>query len=124
MFEKLNFKKELDFLYEKKGFFNELKSKSVFVNGYGKGWDNGYCTDKKAYQLYSNSMFGINIHNTTGPINFRFGCLWCMSILGLKSTLDFVFKEGREIIGYACFDEFIDLYNYYSKILILQKKLY
>lgn len=126
LFEKLNFKNELDFLYEKKGFFNELKSQSVFVNGYGKGWDNGFCTDKKAYQLYSNSMFGINIHNKTGPINFRlydlaaFGvCQFC----DCKSTLDFVFKDGVEILGYSSVEELVDLYNFHLKNVSIAEKI-
>ena len=118
--------RELSFLYKKKVLFNELKSKSIKFNGYGNGWENGFCSENEAIKLYSNSMFGFNMHNSSGPINFRlydyaaFGvCQFC----DCKSTLDYVFKDGEEIIGYSSADEFVDLYSFYLKNKSIAKKI-
>ena len=62
---------DLSFLYKKKGFFKKMQSKKLKINGYGNGWNNGFCSTEKAIKLYGSSMFGLNIHNSTGPINFR-----------------------------------------------------
>ncbi len=122
----LKVRKELSFLYKKKGFFQEIESKELKVNGYGNGWDNGFCSTIKAIELYKNYMFGINIHNSSGPINFRlydlaaFGvCQFC----DCKNTLDFVFKDGKEIIGYSSADELVDLYYFYFKHKSLAEKI-
>ena len=115
-FKKLNIDKEFNNFYTKKQFFIELENKLGSINGFGNGWLNGYCSKEKAIDLYKKSMFGINKHNSGGPINFRlydlaaFGvCQFC----DCKETLDLVFKDGEEIIGYSSIDQFIDLYKYY-----------
>ena len=122
----LKLKNKLAFIYKKKVFFNQIESKFFKINGYGKGWSNGLCSENKAVELYSNAMFGLNIHNSSGPINFRlydcaaFGlCQFC----DCKSTLDLVFNDGKEIIGYSSVEELVDLYSFYLKNKLIAEKI-
>jgi len=59
---------------------------------------------------------GINIHNSTGPINFRTFYLPANGVLQIcdnKSHLGQIFELGKEVVGYDSIDEAIELTRYY-----------
>ncbi len=58
---------------------------------------------------------GINIHNSTGPINFRTFYLPANGVLQIcdnKSHLGRIFELGREVVGYQEIAEAIELCRY------------
>ena len=59
---------------------------------------------------------GLNIHNSTGPINTRLFYLpanGVMQICDNKKYLGEVFELGKEVIGFDTIEECIELTNYY-----------
>ena len=90
----------------------------AFPNGnyYGKGWPSGYLDESKRINLLNDTKIGINIHNSTGPINFRTFYLpanGVMQICDNKSWLAKIFKINEEVIGYDSIKEAIDMTKYY-----------
>lgn len=82
---------------------------------YGKGWDAGYLPENKRVPLLQNTKIGINIHNSTGPINFRTFYLPANGVLQIcdnKSNLYKIFKKN-EVVGYDSTNEAIELIRYY-----------
>lgn len=82
---------------------------------YGKGWSAGYLPESQRVPLLQNTKIGINIHNSTGPINFRTFYLPANGLLQIcdnKSFLRKVFSE-KEVVGYDTVDEAIDLIQFY-----------
>jgi hypothetical protein len=91
---------------------------SAFSQGsyYGKGWSSGFLPESKRVPLLQNSKIGVNIHNSSGPINFRTFYLpanGVMQICDNKSNLGKIFKLGTEVIGYDSIEEAIELTKYY-----------
>ena len=83
---------------------------------YGKGWPKGYLDESKRISLLQDTKIGINIHNSTGPINFRTFYLpanGIMQICDNKSWLSKIFKIDDEVIGYDSIEEAIDMTHYY-----------
>jgi spore maturation protein CgeB len=90
----------------------------AFPNGryYGRGWPNGFLPEEKRVPLLQQSKIGINIHNSTGPINFRTFYLpanGVMQICDNKSHLSKIFKLDDEVIGFDSIDEAIEKAAYY-----------
>lgn len=98
---------------------NRLKKfAETFPNGtyYGRGWPNGYLDEDKRIPLLLRTKIGINMHNSTGPINLRTFYLpanGVMQICDNKTNLGKIYKLGKEAIGYDSIDEAIDLTRYY-----------
>ncbi|MCH7708052.1 MAG: glycosyltransferase family 1 protein [Myxococcales bacterium] len=84
--------------------------------GRGRGWPLGYVSDKEVLEAYRRARIGINLHNSTGPINFRTYTLpanGLMQICDNKYFLGQIFDLGREVIGYSEIEEVPDLVQFY-----------
>jgi len=91
---------------------------SAFPNGayFGRGWPSGFLPEEQRIPLLQQSRIGINIHNSTGPINFRTFYLpanGVMQICDNKSYFGKIFELGVEAVGYDSIDEAIELTRYY-----------
>jgi len=96
------------------------KFANEFKNGkyYGKGWPSGFLDEEFRIPLLQDTKIGINIHNSTGPINFRTFYLpanGVMQICDNKSNLGKIFELNKEVIGYNSIEEAIELTHYYLK---------
>jgi hypothetical protein len=82
----------------------------------GPGWPQGFLPEPERVPLLQRTRIGINIHNSTGPINFRTFYLPANGVLQVcdnRSHLGRVFEVGKEVVGYESIDEAIDLCRYY-----------
>ncbi|HEY7758333.1 MAG TPA: glycosyltransferase [Burkholderiales bacterium] len=83
---------------------------------YGQGWPAGFLPEASRVALLQNTRVGINIHNSTGPVNFRTFYLpanGVMQICDNKRHLGRIFDLGREVVGYDTIDEAVELTRYY-----------
>jgi spore maturation protein CgeB len=83
---------------------------------YGLGWPSGFLAEEKRIPTLQRTRIGINIHNSTGPINFRTFYLPANGVMQLcdnKSNLGKIFELGKEALGYDSIEEAIDLTHYY-----------
>lgn len=93
---------------------------SAFPNGVyrGEGWPSGFLPEPERVPLLQRTRIGINIHNSTGPVNFRTFYLPANGVLQIcdnKSYLGRIFSLGTEVIGYDSIDEAIELVRYYDE---------
>jgi hypothetical protein len=113
---KIPLTKNINSLWMKKQFFQDLEKRFPCFAGYGDGWKNGFIADNEIERLYRNCQIGINVHNSLGPINERLYDLAAFGVCQIcdnKERLDYVFKEGTEIIGFSSESECFDLIEYY-----------
>jgi hypothetical protein len=94
------------------------KFAAAFPQGayYGKGWPNGFLAENQRVPLYQQTKIGVNIHNSTGPINFRTYILPANGVMQLcdnKSHLGQIFALGSEVVGFESVEEAIELCRYY-----------
>lgn len=83
---------------------------------YGRGWADGFLSDKELHDLYLRTKIGWNIHNSTGPVNRRLFTLAGYGILPLcdnRTGLGQIFKLGEEVIGFDTIPEAIEATSYY-----------
>jgi hypothetical protein len=83
---------------------------------YGHGWPSGFLPESHRVPLLQRTRIGINVHNSTGPINFRTFYLpanGVMQICDNKSHLGKIFSLGEEVVGYDSMEEAIELTRYY-----------
>jgi spore maturation protein CgeB len=90
----------------------------AFPNGvyHGRGWPSGFLPEAQRVSTLQRTQIGINIHNSTGPINFRTFYLPANGVVQIcdnKTHLGKVFELGVEAIGYDSIEEAIDLTRYY-----------
>lgn len=90
----------------------------AFPNGsyYGLGWPAGFLPEDRRISTLQRTRIGINIHNSTGPINFRTFYLPANGVMQLcdnKSNLGKIFDLGKEAVGYDSIEEAIELTRYY-----------
>lgn len=103
-------------LYRKKRLMQRLERSFPELVGYGDGWARGRIENAAIPQLYQQSRVGFNVHNSLGPINGR---LYDLSAFGVcqicdnKATLNLVFDEATEIVGFESIDECVELIRYY-----------
>ncbi|WP_221659307.1 glycosyltransferase family protein [Bacteroides salyersiae] len=95
-----------------------LKIEQAFPNAsfWGRGWKNGYLPSGQLLNYLQKANIGLNIHNSTGPINTRLFYLpanGVMQICDNKKYLGEVFELGKEVIGFDTIEECIDLTHYY-----------
>ena len=84
--------------------------------GRGRGWPLGYVEDAEMLDVYRRAKIGINLHNSTGPINFRTYALpanGVMQICDNKYFLGQIFELGKEVVGYNDIEEVPDLVRFY-----------
>jgi len=91
---------------------------AAFPNGayYGKGWPNGFLPEEERIPLYCRTKIGINLHNSTGPINYRTYMLpanGVMQICDNKSHLGQIFALDKEVVGFDTLEEAIEKCRYY-----------
>jgi hypothetical protein len=82
----------------------------------GPGWPQGFLPEPERVPLLQRTRIGINIHNSTGPINFRTFYLPANGVLQIcdnRSYLGRIFDVGKEVVGYEGITEAIDMCRYY-----------
>jgi spore maturation protein CgeB len=103
-------------IHNKKGIMNKLEHKFPTLVAYGSKWKSGRVDDNRIPDLYSNSLVGINIHNSLGPVNARLYDLAAFGVCQIcdnKKNLNSVFTLNSEIIGFDTEDECFDLIEFY-----------
>lgn len=94
------------------------KFAAAFPQGayFGNGWPNGFLPERHRVPLLQRTRIGINIHNSTGPINFRTFMLpanGVMQVCDNKGHLGKLFELGEEVVGFDSIEEAIGLCRYY-----------
>lgn len=82
----------------------------------GRGWPGGFIPKEDRLSYYGKAKIGINIHNSTGPINARTYELpanGVMQICDNKSHLGKIFELDREVVGFDTIGECIEKVRYY-----------
>jgi hypothetical protein len=82
----------------------------------GRGWPRGLIDWEEMWASYRQSQIGWNLHNSTGPINFRsydLAAHGVMQICDNKSHLNQIYEVGTEVAGFDTIEECIDLTRYY-----------
>lgn len=105
-----------DGIHKKKIFLDNVEKKFPYIAGYGYGWKNGYAKDENIASIYKQSLLGLNLHNSLGPINGRLYDLAAFSVCQIcdnKKNLFHVFEEGREIVGFDTEKECFEKISYY-----------
>jgi len=103
-----------------------LERKIPGLYGRGLGWKRGRVTDREMLSVYSRSKIGINVHNSTGPVNMRTYTLAAngvMEICDNKYFLGHIFKLNKEVIGYNDIHEVPELVEYYLNNNRLREKI-
>lgn len=83
---------------------------------YGEGWPRGFMPADKQIEFLKRAKVGPNIHNSTGPINYRTFYLPANGVLQVcdnKSNLGKIYELDREAIGFDTIEECIDRCRYY-----------
>lgn len=86
------------------------------ANFYGRGWPRGYLPNDQELKFLQRAKIGPNLHNSTGPINYRTFYLPANGVLQIcdnKSHLGKIYELGKEAIGFDSVNECIDLCRYY-----------
>lgn len=91
---------------------------SAFPDAYyaGSGWPRGVVDWSEMWSTYEQTQIGWNLHNSTGPINFRSYDLpasGVMQVCDNKAHLGEIYEIGREVVGFDTMRECIDLTRYY-----------
>lgn len=100
-----------------------LIEKLPTLYGRGPGWPGGW---EDPLPVYSRSKIGINLHNSTGPINLRCYALpanGVMQICDNKYFLGHIFELDKEVVGYCDIEEVPELVNFYLKHEEQRKKI-
>lgn len=83
---------------------------------FGRGWDRGYLADADQIRYLKRAKIGPNIHNSTGPVNYRTFYLPANGVLQIcdnKSHLARIFDLDKEVVGFETINEAIELCRYY-----------
>lgn len=83
---------------------------------HGKGWPLGYLPIMDQVALLQHTKIGPNLHNSTGPVNYRTFYLPANGVLQVcdnRSHLASAFTLGTEVIGFDTVEECIDQCRYY-----------
>lgn len=84
--------------------------------GRGRGWPGGFVRKDEMLGIYASSKIGLNLHNSTGPVNLRTYALpanGVMQICDNKFFLGQIFELGSEAIGFCEIGEVPELVRYY-----------
>lgn len=83
---------------------------------YGQGWHRGYLPSGHEMKFLQRSKIGPNLHNSTGPINYRTFYLpanGVMQICDNKTHLAGIYELGKEVVGFDSVKECIEQCRYY-----------
>lgn len=95
---------------------NALENAFPEAHFYGKGWKRGVLPSNVQLDYLRRAKIGPNIHNSTGPINFRTFQLpanGVMQICDNKSYLKEIYELNKEAVGFDSIGECIELCKYY-----------
>lgn len=98
------------------GRLNQLEKHFPQAHFYGAGWKKGFLPSKDQLSFLRRAKIGTNIHNSTGPINYRTFYLPANGILQVcdnKSHLGKIYDLDREVVGFDTIEECIDKCRYY-----------
>lgn len=82
----------------------------------GAGWVMGFIPTGVMHAQYNRAQIGWNVHNSTGPINFRLYDLPAFGVCQIadcKQWMNPVFEVGKEIAAFDTIEEAIELTQYY-----------
>jgi hypothetical protein len=122
---------EVSLFCERKSGYRELRLSYLEKNldnlyARGKGWPLGWVSDQEMLEIYSRTKIGLNIHNSTGPINIRTFALpanGIMQICDNKFFLGEIFTLNKEVVGFNQIEEVPELVKYYLKHDSLREKI-
>jgi spore maturation protein CgeB len=83
---------------------------------YGDGWPKGFLPADRQIEYLKRAKIGPNIHNSTGPINYRTFYLPANGVLQVcdnKGHLAKIYELGKEAVGFDSIEECIELCRYY-----------
>jgi hypothetical protein len=83
---------------------------------YGRGWPRGFLPYQQQLQFLRRAKIGPNLHNSTGPVNYRTYYLpanGVMQICDNKSHLARIFTPGMDVVGFDKIEECVDLCRHY-----------
>lgn len=83
---------------------------------YGEGWPRGFMPAATQLEFLHRAKIGPNIHNSTGPINYRTFYLpanGVMLVCDNKKHLGSIYELDKEAIGFDTMEECIDKCRYY-----------
>jgi glycosyltransferase involved in cell wall biosynthesis len=83
---------------------------------FGAGWKRGYLPTGNEISWLQRTKICPNIHNSTGPINFRTFYLPANGVLQIcdnKKHLAKIYELGKEAVGFNTIEECVDLCRYY-----------
>lgn len=92
----------------------------------GKGMPKGRISGSEQDQYYRRTQIGWNLHNSTGPINFRtydLPAYGIMQICDNKENLGEIFRLNKEVIGFNDINECIELTQYYLDSIQEQREI-
>ena len=98
------------------GSRREARGRFPDAHFYGEGWPRGFLPGDQQVAYLKRAKVGPNIHNSTGPINFRTFYLPGNGVLQVcdnKSNLAKIYELGKEAAGFDTMEECIDLCRYY-----------
>lgn len=94
--------------------------------GAGHGWEKGFVAQAELLNIYKRAKIGLNIHNSTGPINLRTYTLpanGLMQICDNKYFLGHIFELNKEVVGFCDIEEVPELLAFYLKNDELRKQI-
>lgn len=87
-----------------------------YAHFYGEGWPRGHLPIDNELEFLKRAKIGPNIHNSTGPINYRTFYLpanGVMQICDNLSHLGHIFELDKEVVGFNTIEECVELCHYY-----------
>jgi hypothetical protein len=96
--------------------FNVLERAFPEAFFFGAGWKRGYLPTGNEISWLQRTKIGPNIHNSTGPINFRTFYLPANGVLQIcdnKKHLGEIYELGKEAVGFDTIEECVELCRYY-----------
>lgn len=94
--------------------------------GAGRGWEKGFIEQTELLNIYKRAKIGLNIHNSTGPVNLRTYTLpanGIMQICDNKYFLGHIFELNKEVVGFCGIQEVPELVAFYLKNDELRKHI-
>jgi spore maturation protein CgeB len=82
----------------------------------GRGWPREFVPWSEMWDAYRRTQIGWNLHNSTGPINFRLYDLPAFGVMQIcdnKRRLGDIFEVDTEVAGFDSIEECIDLTRHY-----------
>jgi hypothetical protein len=82
----------------------------------GRGWPKAFLDWDALWDTYRRTRIGWNLHNSTGPINFRtydLAAFGVMQICDNRERLGKIYELGREVVGYDSMAECLAATRYY-----------